>query len=81
MKTCANFAVWKQFVKVLTAKISNEYRVLLLMVTSLFSTTTHNDSVGIMDVASLSLARQYLSNNSFPSHHVDMEASINSLYM
>ena len=36
----------------------------------------HSKSVGIMDVASLSLARQYLSNSGFPNHHVDIVASI-----
>ena len=37
----------------------------------------NGESVGIMDVVSLSLARQYLSNSGFPNHHVDMVASIN----
>ena len=37
----------------------------------------NGDSVGIMDVASFSLARKYLSNSSFPNRHVDMVASIN----
>ena len=37
----------------------------------------NGESVGIMDVASLPLARQYLFNSSFPNCHVDIVASIN----
>ena len=40
----------------------------------------NSDSVGIMDVASLSLARQYLANRSFPNRPVDMVASNNGLH-
>ena len=75
VKTFENFAVSGQFVKVLTAKIFAEYggviingRVIIL---------ENGNSVGIMDVASLSLARQYLFNSSFPNRHVDMVALIN----
>ena len=73
LKTFVNFVVLVQFVKVLTTKISLEYgsvivdgRVIIL------------DSIGIMDVASLSPARQYLSNNSFPNCRINIVASINS---
>ena len=62
--------------KFLTAKLFIEYegviingRVIIL---------DNGDSGGIIGVASLSLARQYLSNSSFPNHHVNMVASINS---
>ena len=65
VKTFANFAVLKQFAKVLVAKILNEFG---------------GESVGIMDVPSLSVARQYLSNSSFPNRQVDMVASNNSLH-
>ena len=37
----------------------------------------NGESVRIMDDASLSLARQYLSNSGFPSRHVDIVASMN----
>ena len=40
----------------------------------------NGDSVGTMDVASLSLARHYLSNSSFPNRHVDKVASSKSLH-
>ena len=37
----------------------------------------NGDNLGITDVASLSLARKYLSNSSFLNRHVHMVASIN----
>ena len=36
----------------------------------------NSESVGIMDVASLSPAEQYLSNSGFPNRHIDIVASI-----
>ena len=71
-----NFTVSGLFTKVLTAKISIKYggvvingRVIIL---------DNSDSIGINDVASHSLARQHLSNSSFPNRHIVMVASINS---
>ena len=40
--------------------------------------SANGDSVGIMDVTSLSLARQHLSNSNFSNRHIDMVASINN---
>ena len=66
VKTFANFVVSGQFPKVLNAKI---WRVIIF---------DNGNSIGIMDVASLSLTRQYLPNSSFLNHHVDTK---NSHYM
>ena len=63
VKTFANFVVSGQFAKVLTEKIFIECGAQLLMGVSLIFTTATAEGLWI-DVASLSLARQYLSNNS-----------------
>ena len=78
MKTFANFAVLEQIAKVLTTKIFIEYGGVII--NGCVIILDNGNSVGIMDVASLSLARQYLSNSGFPNCHIDMHmvASINS---
>ena len=43
-------------------------------------TLNNSKSVGILDVASLSLARQYLSNSGISNRHVDMVTSINGCH-
>ena len=79
VKTFANFAVSGQLAKVLTMKIFIEYGGVIINGRAIFlDNDLNDDSEGIMDVASLSLAKQYLSKNSFPNRHVDMVASINS---
>ena len=75
-KTFVNFAVLGQFTKVITEKIFSECGGIIINGRVI---NLHNgDSVGIMDVASLSLARQYLSNSSFLNCHVNMVALVNS---
>ena len=70
MKTFANLALSGQFMNVLTVKIFIEYDDVIIL--------DKGDSIlEIKDVASLSVARQHLSNRSFPNSHVDMVASIN----
>ena len=76
VKTFASFAVLGQFAIVLALKMFFEYDgVIINWRVDILNT---GDSVGIVDVASLSLARQNLSNSSFPNCHVDIVASINS---
>ena len=74
VKTFTNFAVSEQITKVLTEKMFIKYSGIII--NGCVVILDHGDRVGIMDVAFLSLARQYLSNSSFPNHHVDMVASI-----
>ena len=74
MKTFANFSVLGQFAKVLTAKISIKYGGVIINGRVII--VDNGNSIGIMDVASHSLARQHLSNSSFPNRHIDMVASI-----
>ena len=75
-KTFTKFVVSGWFAKVLTAKILIEYggTIIIGRVIDL----DNSDSKGIKDVPSLSLARQYLSNNSFLKRLIDMVALINS---
>ena len=87
MKTFANFAVSGQFVKVLTAKLLTECggiiinrRVINWHVSDNKTHLDNGDSIQIADVASLSVARQYFSDSSFPNLHVDMVASNNGLH-
>ena len=75
MKTFVNFAVSGQFAKVLTVKIIIEY--MGVIINGRVVILDNGNSVGIMDVASLSLAMQYLSDSNFLNcRHVDMVASI-----
>ena len=71
VKTFTNFAVLGQFAKVLSAKIFIGYRGGCVIILD------NGDNIENMDVASLSLARQHLSNGGFPNSHVDMVPSIN----
>ena len=62
VKTFTNFVVSGEFAKVLIAKIFIEYRGVTINGRVII---LHNDnSVGVMDVASLLLVRQYLPNSS-----------------
>ena len=63
----------RHFEKVLTAKIFVQYSGVIIN-----GCVNVLDNIGVVDVASILLASQYLSNNSFPNQHVDMVASINS---
>ena len=72
-KTFVNFAVSGQFTKVLTAKLFIEYGGVII--NGHVTILDNGDSVGIMDVASHSMARQYLPNSSFSNCHVDTVAS------
>ena len=76
--TFMNFTVSKQFAKVSTEKISTENGGVIINGCVIILDNGDSVGLGIMDVASLSLARQYVSYSSFPNQHVDMVASINS---
>ena len=75
VKTLVNFMVLRQILK--SFNHENFDWVCGIIINGRAIILDNGDSVGIMDVDSLSLARQYLSNSSFPNRHVDMVASIN----
>ena len=73
-----NFCKFRSFMAVcksLTVKISIESGGVIISECVIILHNSHN--VGIMDVASLSSARQYLPNSSFLNRHINMVASIN----
>ena len=74
VKTCVNLAVLEQFAEVLTTKVFTEYKG--IFINGCVITLNNDYNGGIVGVASLLLARQYLSNSCFPNRHVDMVASI-----
>ena len=77
VNTFRNFAVSKQFVIVLSTKLSIEYGGVII--NGRVVTLNNGHSKEMLEVASLSLARNYLSNSSFPNRHVDRVASINAV--
>ena len=73
-ETYHEFHGFRQFANVLIAKMFMEYSGIIIIGHVIIP--DNGKTIGMMDVASLLLARQYLSNSGIPNHHVDMVASI-----
>ena len=79
MKTSVNLAGLGQFLEVLTVKIFIDYDSISII--ECVVTLDNGDNIGILDVASFSLARKYSSNSNFPNLHIDTAASINGRHL